>query len=114
MELLNLIGTFPTVIFTTLLALSVLYWLFVIIGAIDIDALGAASGAKEGALEGLAGAGKGAFEGVAGAGKGAFEGVAGAGKGAFEGVAAAKGAAAGDVALEGTEEAAAGILSFLR
>src|SRR5688572_32897034 len=104
MDFLHLIGTFPTVIFTTLVALSLVYWLFVIIGAIDIDALGAASGAKEGAIEGLAGAGKGAFEGMAGAGKGALEGVVGAGKGGIEGVAAAKGAAA-DVSFDGTEEA---------
>lgn len=102
MNLLDLVGTYPTVIFTTLVALSLVYWLFVIIGAIDVDALGAAAGAKEGA-----------FEGMAGAGKGAFEGMAGAGKGALEGAAAAKGAAA-DGALDGTEEAAAGILSFLR
>jgi hypothetical protein len=102
MSLLDLIGTYPTVIFTTLLALSLVYWLFVIIGAIDIDVLGGAAGAKQGALDGLAGAGKGALEGAVGAGKGAFEGVA-----------AAKGAAA-DGVLEGSEEAAAGILSFLR
>lgn len=107
MDLLHLIGTFPTVVFTALLALSLIYWLFVIIGAIDIDALGgadAALGASKGALEGIAGAGKGALEGIAGAGDGAMEGAVGA----------AKGAGHADVSLEGTEDAAAGLLSFLK
>jgi hypothetical protein len=107
MELLQLIGTFPTVVFTALLALSVIYWLFVIIGAIDIDALGGA--------DAVAGAGKGSFEGLAGTGKGALEGIAATGKGALEGaVGAAKGAGHADISLEGSEEAAAGLLSLLK
>ncbi|WP_437669868.1 glycine zipper family protein [Sorangium sp. So ce131] len=72
---------FPAVIFTVVLALALIYWLFVLIGALDLNLLGGA-GVPE--LDGVA---KGAIEGVA---KGAIEGVA---KGALEG--AAKGAAEG-------------------
>ncbi|MBL9027219.1 MAG: DUF1449 family protein [Myxococcales bacterium] len=105
MDLLHLVGTFPTVIYTGLLALSLVYWLFVILGAIDVDALGGAhDGAIDGAVDGVVGAGKGGIEGLAGAGKGAVEGVVGAAKGA---------AHQADIAIDG-ETAAAGILSFLR
>lgn len=75
---------FPAVLFTVLLALALLYWLFVLVGALDLDLLGGAHG---GAGSGLEGAAKGALEGAA---KGALEGAA---KGALEG--AAKGAAEG-------------------
>jgi hypothetical protein len=83
---------FPTAIFTLLLALSLLYWLFVILGALDIDMLDfgeAAEGMIDGAAEGAA---EGAFEGIA-------EGAAEAGA---EGVA------------EGAAEAGAGLLSALK
>lgn len=81
--------SFPTVIFTVLLAVCCAYWLMVIVGALGIDALdfdfdgfdGAADGAAEGVMEGVAeGAAEGAAEGVI---EGAAEGVA---EGASEGV----------------------------
>ncbi|XXX72953.1 glycine zipper family protein [Sorangium sp. So ce134] len=76
---------FPTVIFTVLLALALIYWLFVLLGALDLDLLGGAHGDATPHLGGLEGAAKGALEGAA---KGALEGAA---KGALEG--AAKGVA---------------------
>lgn len=100
--LLGVLLGYPTVVFTGLLGLMVLYWLFVILGALDIDLFHADA---DGALEGLDGAAKGAFEGAA---KGAFE-VAGAAKGAFE----AAGKAGADAAVDafgGGLKAADGVL----
>jgi hypothetical protein len=102
-ELLEIVLAFPTVIYTVSMALSLVYWLFVVIGAVDIDALGgSAGGAADGVFEG---ASKGVMEGAA---KGVFEGAAkgvveGATKGVFEG--ASKGAldAAADGATEGLD-----------
>ena len=70
-ELLTAILAFPTVVFTVMLALAILYWLFVVVGAVDIDSFGGA----DDAIEGAAGAAKGAMEGAVGAAKGAMEGV---------------------------------------
>jgi hypothetical protein len=86
--------SFPTVIFTVVFALCLLYWLFVLFGALDLDTFSAdgAEGAAKGALEGAA---KGAMEGAA---KGAADGVADA----FDVDGA--GADAGD-ALDGVEGA---------
>ena len=55
-EFLNQAFTFPTIIFSILLGFVVLYWLFVIIGALDLDVLDAAAGldGAEGALDGVA------------------------------------------------------------
>src|SRR5690349_4877181 len=55
-EILAVLLAFPAVFFTVITVLSVLYWLFVIIGALDMDALG---GAEHGVLEGAVGAAKG-------------------------------------------------------
>ena len=113
MEFLELIGTFPIVLYTGLISLCLVYWLFVILGAIDIDALG---GAHDGALDGaLDGAADGAADGLVGTAKGATEALAGTTKGALEGVAGASDVAAHhpELGIEG-ETAAAGILSFLR
>ncbi len=56
MSLLTLIISFPTVVFTVLLALTLVYWVFVLVGALDLDALGgghqAFDGAADGALHG--------------------------------------------------------------
>jgi hypothetical protein len=53
MHLVDVIFSLPTVIFSLLLALSVVYWLFVIVGAVDLDALGGhADGAMDGAIDG--------------------------------------------------------------
>lgn len=91
-EILKVLISFPAAPFTVVTLLAVLYWLFVIIGAVDMDAIG---GAAKGAMEGAAGAAKGAFEGVAGASKGAAEGLH-------------------DGGLDDVGEADAGLLSFLR
>ena len=118
-EFLATTFSFPTVIFTVLLAVCCAYWMMVIVGALGIDALdfdfdgvdGAADGAAEGAFEGaMEGVAEGAAEGVAeGALEGAMEGVAegaaeGVVEGAMEGV--AEGAAEGVVegAAEGASE----------
>lgn len=90
-ELTAVLLAFPTVIFTVLLGVTLVYWLFVVIGAIDLDALG--GGHADGAFDGHA---DGAFEGAV---KGAAEGAA---KGIAEGVA--------EVAPDGF----AGFLSALR
>jgi len=65
-EFLTAILSFPTVVFTVLLIVIVLYWLMVIIGAIGVDVLhvGEAAGAK---IEGMVGgAVEGKIEGVVG------------------------------------------------
>lgn len=59
--MLAVLLSFPTILFTGLLALSVFYWLFVIVGALDTDALGGADAAGHG----MEGAVKGALEGAA-------------------------------------------------
>jgi hypothetical protein len=70
-ELLSVLLSFPTVVYTGLLGLVLLYWIFVILGALDIDLFHADADV------GIEGAAKGAFEGAAKAGaegiKGAFE-----------------------------------------
>lgn len=99
-EMLAVLLSFPTILFTGLLALSVFYWLFVIIGALDTDALGGA----EGAGHGMEGAVKGALEGAV---KGGLEGAADAvGHGHA-------GHGHGDVDLD-VEGSDAGILAALR
>jgi len=60
---LDLITSFPTVLFAGLSAMSLLYWVLVIVGAADLDALdglaGKANGLADGALDAVAGAAKG-------------------------------------------------------
>ncbi|MBH23815.1 MAG: hypothetical protein CMH57_04970 [Myxococcales bacterium] len=101
-EFLQTLLTFPTIFFTVLLILVLFYWMMVIFGAIDLDALGGADAAAEGLAEGIA---EGAAEGIA---EGAAEGIAeGAAEGLAEGIAegAAEGLAEG--AAEGIADAAA-------
>ncbi|WP_437949964.1 glycine zipper family protein [Sorangium sp. So ce296] len=89
---------FPAVIFTVLLALALIYWLFVVLGALDLDLLGGAHGDATPDLGGLEGAAKGALEGAA---KGALEGAAkGSLEGAADGADAPHGVGALLVALE--------------
>lgn len=114
----------PTIAFTVLVGISLVYWLFVIIGAVGIDMLdgateGAAGGIKGGA-EGIAGALKGAGDAVgslkgaadaaAGAVKGAGEAAAGAVKGAGEAGAKAAGEAMGKSGFDGGLLAALGLV----
>ncbi|WP_437954849.1 glycine zipper family protein [Sorangium sp. So ce119] len=72
---------FPAVLFTVVLALALIYWLFVLLGALDLDLLGGAHADAAPDLGALGGAAKGALEGAT---KGALEGAA---KGAAEGLA---------------------------
>ena len=56
LEILHIALAFPAVLFTVLLGVAVVYWGFVILGALDIDVLGGGDvdldGAAEGALDG--------------------------------------------------------------
>ncbi|MBI4953665.1 MAG: glycine zipper family protein [Myxococcales bacterium] len=113
-ELLTAILGFPTVIYTVMLAVVLLYWLFVILGALDIDLFHHAGG--DGALEG-AGA-EGLTAGLDGA-HGAHGAVDAAGHGALEGGAehAHAGADAGgaDGGADGHADAGStGLLGALR
>lgn len=100
MALLNLIISFPTVVFTVLLAVTVLYWLFVLFGALDLDFLGGGDHALEGVAKGaLDGAADGALDGAA---DGAIHGGLHGSDQALDGV--AKGAA--DGAVDGAADAA--------
>lgn len=104
-----LILGFPTVIYTVLLVVALVYWIFVVLGALDLDFLGGghadADGALEGAAKGLAdGALEGATKGVT---ESALEGAAkGLAEGALEG--ATKGVAEGAIkgVVEGSAKAA--------
>ena len=71
--------SFPAVVYTVLLGVALVYWVFVMVGAAHVNLLGegAADAAADAALEGVA---KGALEGAA---KGVLEGAA---KGALDGV----------------------------
>jgi len=106
-EFLEVMLSFPTVVFTVMLALSVLYWLFVILGTLDMDLLGSADGAADGAIDGALDAG------VHGADC-AIHGVEHAVSGAGHAVHGADGAADALGGADGTAEAAAGFFSALR
>lgn len=105
-EFLAAILAFPTVVFTGLLGVAVVYWVFVIIGAVDVDLLdpgAAADGAVDGAIKGaaeLAGSLKGIAEGASEA--------AGALKGAAESASDAVGALKGAGEAAGNKLEAAG------
>ena len=91
-EFLDAILAFPTIAFTIPLAMALFYWVFVIVGAVDVDILGGADGAAEGLAEGLAeGAAEGAAEGITegvteGATEGATEGVTESAGGVLAGI----------------------------
>lgn len=76
---------FPTAVFTVLLGVVGVYWLFVMAGALDVDTLG--GGSADGALDGLADGALDGADGLLGASKGATEGLVGSSKGAAEGLA---------------------------
>lgn len=81
-EFLEAAFSFPTAVFSVLLGLMLLYWLTVILGALDLDSLDSlmglegAEGGAEGALEGL--------EGAEGADAAGAEGAEGASEGLFD------------------------------
>lgn len=115
-EFLEVMLSFPTVVFTVMLALSVIYWLFVILGALDMDLLGSADGAADGVADGVVdGAVDGALDaGVHGA-EGALHGVEHAVDGAAHAVhGGGHGAADGLAGADGSAEAAGGFLSALK
>src|SRR5512133_2151084 len=90
-DVLSLFLSYPTVALTIPFALVLLYWLFVVLGALDIDALHGADAASAGAKGALEGATKGVLEGatkgvIEGATKGVLEGAT---KGVIEGAAKA-------------------------
>lgn len=60
---LEIVTSFPTVLFTAMLGVAMAYWLFVLLGAIEVPGVEAGDGLVEGALEGV----DGAIEGVEGA-----------------------------------------------
>ena len=92
---LAVVLAFPSVVFTVLLGVVLVYWLFVLLGAAHINILG--DGAADGAFEGAA---KGALEGLAdGAAHGVTDGVA-------DGAAHAVGDGAADAAADGVADAA--------
>ncbi len=67
-QLLDASVRFPTVIFTIGLGICLVYWLFVLLGALDIDLLGGgdASGAAKGIGDAVTGGAKGGAEGLKG------------------------------------------------
>jgi hypothetical protein len=71
-ELLEASSRFPTVVFTVGLGIALIYWLFVLLGALDIDLFhaGDAAGAAKGAGEVLMGGTKGGAEALKGLGSG--------------------------------------------
>jgi hypothetical protein len=85
-EVFGLALSFPCVVYTVLLGVVLVYWLFVVVGAIHIGE------GSDGALDGFD------PEGAIGAGKGALEGAAkGALQGHLDGMADAAGGDVGDV-----------------
>ena len=108
---LHIALAFPTIVFSLLLVLVVLYWGMVLIGAVDLDLLdGAIHGASEGALDAAAhgvldGAADAALDGAADA---AIHGVLdGAADAALDGAAEAALDGGGDAALDGALDGAA-------
>jgi hypothetical protein len=82
-QLLDAAAQFPTAIFTIGLGIALLYWVFVLVGALDLDILGGGD---------LSGVAKGAGDAISGAAKGAGDAISGAAKGAGDAVTGSKGA----------------------
>ena len=97
-EFLDLILSFPTVIFTALLGLAVPYWLLVILGALDLEVVDSLLGVH--GADGIDGALHGGMDGAV---DGAVHGVADA---ALHGAADAALHGAADAALHGAADAA--------
>lgn len=112
-ELLAAALAFPTVVYTILLVVVVVYWLFVVLGALDIDILdvGDADGVLEGGADGAA---EGAAEALDGAIDGAADGAAEAIDGAVDGAADGAAEGAGETDLEAAGGGLGALLSALR
>ena len=90
-EFLQALLQMPTLFFSAMLGVSLLYWVLIIIGAADLNPFDGAEGALKGGVEGaMKGAvhGLGAAGAVEGAAKGAIEGAAESGAAAVKGVSA--------------------------
>lgn len=117
-HLLGIALSFPVVVYTVLLGVSLVYWIFVVVGAAHVNLLG--DGAADGALDGLDGGvdgGLGADGGLDGGVDGALDGAAkgaleGAAKAALDGVKA--GAFDADGGGDGHDGAFTGMLASLR
>ncbi|MEZ4323189.1 MAG: glycine zipper family protein [Myxococcota bacterium] len=97
---LDIVFSFPTLLFTLALCLASLYWMMVILGALDIEALEVGDGLLDGALDGI----DGAIEGLDGALDVADSAIEGALDGATEAV---------DGAADGAAESGIGLLTPL-
>ena len=100
MGFLSLALSFPAVVYTVLLGVSLVYWLFVMVGAAHVNLLGegAADAAADAALEGAA--------------KGALEGAT---KGVLEGAADHLEGAGGDVGdVDGADGGSSGLIAALK
>ena len=105
-EFIHALFTYPSALYTGLMGIAILYWLFVIVGAVDIDLFGSgAEGALDGATEGATqGAIEGASHGVAdGVADGLADGVA---DGLADGVADGLADGAADGLIEGASHGA--------
>lgn len=114
LEFLQALVGFPTVLYTAPAALVLLYWMFVIVGAVDVDMVESAGGAADGAVDGAV---DGVLDGaIDGAVDGAVEGaVDGAVDGAVEGVADGAAEGVADAAVDGaTEGGFAEVFSWLK
>ena len=114
-EFIEIALSLPTVLYSIVLAVVVLYWLLVLVGAFEIDFLDSVLGLEgaDGAADGLVdGALEGGTEGLADAGAEGFaDGAAEALDGAAEGVDALDGADGADGA-EGVTGGDSGLLAF--
>ena len=118
MDLFDAALAFPTAIYSILLTIVIIYWCFVLFGALDIDIIdvggieGAGEGVAEGAAEGIAeGVAEGAAEGMA---EGAAEGMAeGTSEGMFESAADSVSDGVGEGAAEGAAASVGGLAGFL-
>lgn len=104
-EFIATVLSLPTVLFTVPLLLSVIYWLFVVVGAVDLDALDALDGA-EGVLDG---SGDGALDVLDGLDADGFPGLDGL-DGALDGLDGALDRS-GDPALDGFSDVKANLHS---
>ena len=120
-QIWELVFSFPTVVFTTMLVIALAYWALVMFGLFDFDfgADGMVDGALEGGAEGLVEGGvegmvEGAAAGIEGGIEGGVEGVAAGLEGGLEGGIEAGAEGAAEAAGEATAEAADGALEGLQ
>ena len=108
-EMLTAVLGYPGVVASVMLGVVIAYWLFVMIGALDIDLLGG-HGSAEGMAGGADGAADGVLHGADGAADGVLHGADGAADGVLHGAAKGIAEAAADGVLHGADGAADGAL----